>query len=1769
MKVFVAEGNCRKDANFMQGTAKSHPQGGAIDAPHPAHDLVFGVQNCSPERERIIAQCSEIFRNASALKESIALLKKKQDQGSSSEDAHLECQGMTDFLKNVKNTTDSSRGMFDQARHAHKAYQQFVSAVKYSAPELGLEENVIARLEDLVGFVAGALTSTSVINFFAILHLYVRTYYTGSMSKFVWKTIMDQFDFIEDKVKQSWSAYGSGLETQGLDVESLEEKFASMKEAFDSWKLAKKGELAQKLCNVVNILVTSGFLKTDEQGFFTCGKFALFKAHCWDTQKESGSFIEMCFDTFIFFVERGFAAFKNNDLTLLFYPDLQAKNVEKEYSSLIAAQSLLEAGRLTELGTDFMDEYDFDVRLERLISYLSDRAGVEKNPQAKGILGNRLIALKKLRNSLMLAQKKAPLREKPYGAAIFGGSGVGKSHINSVLTKIILHANEFASQKENIVTLNDTDKFQSEYRSHHTAVCLDDFANTKADCYEKNPCAVIIDFLNNVTKAALNPNVELKGNVMIKPKLVTVTTNVKDLLAGNFSNEPVSVLRRFNYYLDVRLKDHAVDPTTGGLLDEAVTHLTADCWYINLERVVIERRKVQREGKTRHVDGYRYEQVLKDATIVEVLEYLIEDSKKHYKSQKKFVKEIHDLYDSKLCEHSFPKKECRHCNTAIVPSEFLENQGSEEFFDADAAYCDDFNDELGIDPFAETENVDVVSVSNVVSQWYKQRKLETVKAVKTTYSNMVSFLEAHKKEARIAACAALGIPLVLLGTVSIGRMAVSALQLQGSEEKAPEPSEFDEENHWKQAKPIAIPTSPNGITMTHKDLINMLKRSIGHATLYPRGKETKRSCDIMPMGNNHWLLPAHMIKDDEDVVKIEVQTTRRNTVGNNFTQTITRNHFVYVGSDYILVCFAKSVPNADFSKLLIDDGDFALTSDMYGSVVYKDGDGEASVYHVKSDTTCKRMYNCGAGQFEGIGYKMPIKTFKGLCMAPYVPKLSRARILGFHLGGNPDTGFGVMGLLRRSDIVRAKQHLRIICPTARVHSAGTFKTEKYGVDFTPNGEIPKKHAVRFLQDSEGVQPTMEIYGAHTKGTAKFVSQVKKSPISDAVEEKMDLPREHGQPDSRRIWRHWNRDLTTMAHPKGNFQDDILIKAYDDLSRKFIGKLKEDPAKQKMIHPYAMDYVLSGADGVTSVDRVDLNTSMGWPLNKKKKFFVEPTEKEVPGVTEPVDFNDPKFMEEINRMEDIFARGERVHVVHRGNLKDEPTKFTKDKIRVFAGSEFAFTCLVRKYFLPIVRVIQTHRLDFECAVGINAHSKDWDKLVKHLTKRGGKRMVAGDYKAFDKSATGEINMLALDILISMAAYCGYTDRQLDIMYGIATEIAYPLYELDGVFVQMAGSNPSGHPLTVILNNLINSLYERYVYYKIHEGEDVPNFDERITAVNYGDDNIMDVSEEEDKFNHTAMVNVLKDVGITYTMADKESESVPFITKDEVSFLKRGFRWSDELQHYVAPLEEDSISKSLHNYMKRKGTDTLPEEISAQAIKAANMEYFYHPRDVFERRRRELTEVAKVSGVEPFVGDLPTFDDLVDRFNGSDKKESMVPDVPLEFQCGEEYWPLTEDYTDHCIGTAHDVYHGWEHVAADLSVVFNVVAPIVIAWLDLKPRFGVPSAKWYILLSFFYTKAFVLFPYASFTMYVTLSGPATGYRVIMEKLPLISDWIHYPVAKRKTRYVLRKKGRAPPRSCVRTRSIARPNARMLAWAASRGKVEENRRRMVTGDGMVFYY
>jgi len=110
--------------------------------------------------------------------------------------------------------------------------------------------------------------------------------------------------------------------------------------------------------------------------------------------------------------------------------------------------------------------------------------------------------------------------------------------------------------------------------------------------------------------------------------------------------------------------------------------------------------------------------------------------------------------------------------------------------------------------------------------------------------------------------------------------------------------------------------------------------------------------------------------------------------------------------------------------------------------------------------------------------------------------------------------------------------------------------------------------------------------------------------------------------------------------------------------------------------------------------------------------------------------------------------------------------------------------------------------------------------------------------------------------------------------------------------------------------------RCVFYS-YPGNWTKNYRDFVAQVNYGDDVVMAVVDRC-CMNHRYIRDTLGSWGVPYTKADKsEITDVSLYTRfSDLQFLKRKFRFDDELGDYMAPIEPKTIVRGLHYYCDNK-------------------------------------------------------------------------------------------------------------------------------------------------------------------------------------------------------------------------------------------------------------
>ena len=293
------------------------------------------------------------------------------------------------------------------------------------------------------------------------------------------------------------------------------------------------------------------------------------------------------------------------------------------------------------------------------------------------------------------------------------------------------------------------------------------------------------------------------------------------------------------------------------------------------------------------------------------------------------------------------------------------------------------------------------------------------------------------------------------------------------------------------------------------------------------------------------------------------------------------------------------------------------------------------------------------------------------------------------------------------------------------------------------------------------------------------------------------------------------------------------------------------------------------------------------------------------------------------------------------LKDETRSLEKvaaKKTRVFAAAPMDFIIVFRMYYLDFLVYMMRNRIFNESAVGIKAQSDEWTMLRNHLLKFG-ERTVAGDFSNYDGSLNPAILWSVFDVISGFYQRSGATPAEQNVRKCLWSAIVNSNHIVGDLWYQLNHSQPSGNPSTAILNSMYNSIACRYVFYTIYSWK--TDFNDHVSMIAYGDDNVLNISPLAPEFNQENMAKGFETIGMVYTDEAKTGE-LSDKTLDRVAFLKRTFAYDDKNYFCFAPLALPSILEAF-NWIKK--SDSEPEIIK-QIAENALVELSMHPKHVFD-------------------------------------------------------------------------------------------------------------------------------------------------------------------------------------------------------------------------------
>ena len=875
----------------------------------------------------------------------------------------------------------------------------------------------------------------------------------------------------------------------------------------------------------------------------------------------------------------------------------------------------------------------------------------------------------------------------------------------------------------------------------------------------------------------------------------------------------------------------------------------------------------------------------------------------------------------------------------------------------------------------------------------------------------------------------------------------------------------DHDDRYKRALTFAFPVPSASTSTTREAFDNKMDKNLRLATVteinpVTRNPVSEPFClNACPLGEGDWAFPNHVFKPGK-TYDVFMQNAPRNEI-------VKHIHFLANDSNITPLPYEKDAcivnvcgggSNWKLDKyLLACDYNLKVGQPLEIYFQHPDNVFKGDLSKVPSKLKVHTKINNistinvkGLGHVKRIHYDFAPGTYQGLCGAVITLGGLNPIVLGFHNAG--EGKLGVCSLISKKlvDDARTTRHFSTP-PIKYADDSNPLPNKMQDVPITIVPTVHGRNPAVWMETSK--VHCADIIGSCATPNATFKTDVKESCIAKALEEKMGIKKEHAGPDKNGVSKMRHEHLDSVICDQPPVDPRILEYAKQDFMTK-LENFENQVDIKPFIHSLSKDDAINGVPGVKGFDPVDINTSIGHPINKKKSMFLAidnelkekygietkkcirevVTEDGSIGIVASIEFDPAKY--DLDKILDetleLMVEGERVNFCFRSNLKDEALPLEKveaGKIRVFAGAPFPLVVICRMLTLPAINVMKNFPDVYESAVGIDASGKDWQHLFNYVTQFGKENMIAGDFKKYDQMTPSAFTSTSLSILKGMLERSGnFSENQMKIFDSMATEIISPLYEINGLLINTNKSVASGHPLTVILNGLNNSLFMRYAYYANYaryEPEtdidpikgNIPLFHTVVALITYGDDNLMSVSPKCKWFTHTTIAERLAEIGMIYTMADKTEESQAFINIAQCSFLKRTFVQHPLLDNaIVAPLEIDSIHKSLTCTKHQKGAQESEAQVMALNMGVALYELFQHGEDIFNKYRdgfellREV-EDSKGNKIDTYY-EPPTIDDCISRYKNTTNRYQFVQEkypYTLTQQAGADVLDAVSDVT----------------------------------------------------------------------------------------------------------------------------------------------------------------
>lgn len=1351
-----------------------------------------------------------------------------------------------------------------------------------------------------------------------------------------------------------------------VQADTAGEVLATLRQCFNATEGVLESPLAKRIKNLYSYMLVHGFL--EKMGITLSDElYSKFEQRqMLSSYGSKQSFFFAVLESALFICERTHQWYVTGDVSNFTHGITENTKWMKEANRILNLAPFV--GNLESHGTNYFsylsDLKDCIENGEAFNKFISRSSDVEPK-----LISSKLNSLKLLLNTEITRRAAQKERKQPMGVLVYGNSSIGKSSFTKMLFNYYGALFNLDRDDHYRYVRNPLDEYWSNFDSSKWCIQLDDiaFKNPSKSADIDSTLQDLLNVCNNVPYVPPQAALEDKGKTPVMAKLVIATTNCVDLNAQEYFWCPLAVRRRLPYVIKLKPKKTFLHPNRF-FLDPSKIEIEEgtfpDLWVISVNKVV----PVFEAGR----EFARLVEIASFTDVTEFLKHFGQACLAHENNQKNVMSNDDNMRQISVCSACLAPLPHENC-VAVQGGNFifpLVTSGISLMFQTFLT-CGltlfmlnyiakwQIGRYLGVKAMNCIKDVQVqLEYFSKLKEKMQNNKMKVLGGVIASFTAVLAAIKIYEsiKTKKDVKCEAKEPEIDVQGNT------------YGTEEKDLE--QDARENVWYnsdiQLTRFDVPTASGSLVgASGDDIRNLFAKNCVCLRIKVPGETTTRVMRGIFAKGHLCVTNGHAFKKTGTTYSVEIiRDSSLIGVNGNLTTVLQRVDISFSETSDLCAFEVKSLPPfRDITKFWANEtlpitSALELTKSENGSVT-------------KNAIFALNLHD--SFPVESMGSSYPIylghstnETEVGMCGSIVVATTPKGPcIMGLHFLGK-DHSIGVLKVTL-TEIETLFSKLTAL-PIVQSGEAPNLNCESRTNAIT---EVHHKSVLRYLETAH-----LNVYGTFGGFRVRPRSRVCKTPLSDEFLNLYKVPNNYGAPKMSG-WEPWRKNIVEMVKPFSNYNKKYLSTCVESFTQDILAGLPAGWEKELVV--LSDKAAINGLPGVIYIDSINKSTSMGFPwCTTKKNFLVDDKCERYP---EGKNFTQ-EVWDRVRIIEEKYKNNQRAYPIFTGHLKDEATALKKvaiSKTRLFTGAPVDWSLVVRKNLLPFVRLLQKNKFVFEAGPGTVTQSAEWGIIYDYLTQHGVERIVAGDYGKFDKRMLSDFILAAFEIIYNIYRKAGYTEQEAAVILCIAEDTAFPLCNINGDLVEFFGTNPSGHPLTVIINSLVNSLYMRYCYMSLNPNHDVSSFKSHVNLFTYGDDNIMGVSLGAPFFNHPAIVEVLASIGVEYTMADKESESVPYVNISDVSFLKRRWLWNDDVKNWAAPLEEESLIKSLTMWVPSATIDCYNQMVAV--ISSANNEYFFYGREKFDEMHKIFEEILTRLPYSCYVNEstLPNYDQLVDRFN----------------------------------------------------------------------------------------------------------------------------------------------------------------------------------------------